>query len=53
MSDATRIIEVSTFGPKVLVTFADGKMAFLEHTQIRGLAIRLKALIPLPVDLRG
>jgi hypothetical protein len=48
-----RIIEVSTFQGKVLVTFADGQMAFLEDAQIRRLAIRLRALIPLPVDLRG
>jgi hypothetical protein len=53
MSDETRIIEVSTFGAKVLVTFGDGKMAFLEDTQIRRLAVRLRALIPIPVDLRG
>jgi hypothetical protein len=53
MSGETRIIKVSTFGAKVLVAFADGKMAFLEHAQIRRLAVRLKALILLPADLRG
>ena len=48
-----KIIEVSTFGGRVLVTFADGKMALLEDTQIRRLAVQLKALIPLPAELRG
>jgi hypothetical protein len=35
------------------VTFADGKMAILEHTLIRKFAVRLKALIPLPADIRS
>jgi hypothetical protein len=52
MSDATRIVEVSVFSGKVLVTFSDGKLAFLEGPQIRRLAVQLNALIPLPEDLR-
>jgi hypothetical protein len=53
MMSGERIIEVSTFGGKVLVTFADGHLALLEDAQIRRLAVRLKALIPLPAELRG
>jgi hypothetical protein len=53
MSDKTAIVEVSAFQGKVLVTFADGHLALLDATQIRKLAVRVKALIPLPVDLGG
>jgi hypothetical protein len=53
MDNKASVIEVSCFGGKVLVTFSDGTMAIFEAAQIRHLALQVKALIPLPVALRG
>jgi hypothetical protein len=44
MDDESKIVEVTLFGGKVLVTFADGEIALLEHRQIRQLAIESNAL---------
>jgi hypothetical protein len=49
MTDDTQIVEVSFFGGKILVTFADGMMALLEPGQIRRLAVESNALTPFPV----
>jgi hypothetical protein len=45
-----KIMEVSFFGGKILVTFANGMMAMLEPGQIRQLAVESNALTPLPTD---
>ena len=50
MDRETKIVEVSSFGGKILVTFADGMMALLEPGQVRQLAIESNALTPLPTD---
>jgi hypothetical protein len=50
MEDDTKIVEVSFFGGKVLVTFADGMMALLESRMIRRLAVEGDALKPLPKE---
>ena len=49
MDGEAKIVEVSFFGGKILVTFADG-MALLEPSQIRQLAVETNALTPLPTD---
>ena len=48
--DDAKIVEVSFFGGKVLVTFADGMMALLEPGLIRRLAVDADALKPLPKE---
>jgi hypothetical protein len=48
MEADTKIVEVSFFGGKVLVTFADGMMALLEPGMIRRLAVEADALKPTP-----
>ena len=48
MDGKAKIVEVSCFGGKILVTFADGMMALLEPGQIRQLAVQSNALTPLP-----
>jgi len=50
MDGKSKIVEVSFFGGKILVTFADGMRALLEPGQIRQLAVESNALIPLPTD---
>jgi len=50
MDRETKIVEVCSFGGKILVTFADGMMALLEPGQVRQLAIESNALTPLPTD---
>jgi hypothetical protein len=50
MDGEAKIMEVSFFGGKILVTFADGMMAMLEPGQIRQLAVESNALTPLPTD---
>ncbi len=50
MDDDANFVEVSSFGVKVLVTFADGMMALLEPGMIRRLAIEAEALKPLPEE---
>ena len=50
MDGEAKIVEVSFFGGKILVTFADGMMAMLEPGQIRQLAVESNALTPLPTD---
>jgi hypothetical protein len=50
MDDDAKIVEVSFFGGKVLVTFADGMMALLEPGLIRRLAVEADALKPLPKE---
>jgi hypothetical protein len=50
MDGEAKILEVSFFSGKVLVTFADGMMALLEPRQIRQLAVESNALTPLPKD---
>jgi hypothetical protein len=49
MDGEAKIVEVSLFGGKILVTFADGMMALLEPGQIRQLAVESNALAPLPI----
>jgi hypothetical protein len=49
MDDEAKIVEISFFGGKILVTFADGMMALLEAGQIRQLAVESNALAPLPI----
>jgi hypothetical protein len=51
MSDDVKIVEVTVFGGKVLVTFADGMMALLEPGMIRRLAVEADALRRLPKEL--
>jgi hypothetical protein len=48
MDREAKIVEVSFFGGKILVTFDDGMMALLEPGQIRHLAVESNALTPLP-----
>jgi hypothetical protein len=48
MEDDIKIVEVSFFGGKVLVTFADGMLALLEPGMIRRLAVEADALKPTP-----
>ena len=48
MGDEATIVEVSLFSGRILVTFSDGMMAFLEPTQIYHLAVEAHALMPLP-----
>jgi hypothetical protein len=48
--DDAKILEVSLFGGKILVTFADGVMALLEPGMIRRLAVEAGALTPLPTE---
>ena len=48
MDRETKIVEVSFFGGRILVTFADGMMALLEPGQIRQLVVESNALAPLP-----
>jgi hypothetical protein len=50
MDGEAKIVEVSFFGGKILVTFADGMMALLEPDQIRQLAVKSNTLTPLPID---
>jgi len=50
MGDDPKIVEVSFFGGKILVTFDDGMMALLEPGQVRQLAVESNALTPLPTD---
>jgi hypothetical protein len=49
MDGEAKIVEVSCFGGKILVTFSDGMMALLEPGQIRQLAVESNALAPLPI----
>lgn len=49
MDGEAKIVEVSFFGRKILVTFSDGMMALLELGQIRQLAVESNALAPLPI----
>jgi hypothetical protein len=49
--DDAKIVEVSFFGGKVLVTFADGMMALLEPGLICRLAVEAGSLQPLPKSL--
>jgi hypothetical protein len=49
MDREAKIVEVSFFSGKVLVTFDDGMMALLEPGQIRQLAVESNALAPLPI----
>jgi hypothetical protein len=49
MDGEARIVEISFFGGKILVTFSDGMMALLEPGQIRQLAVESNALAPLPI----
>jgi hypothetical protein len=51
MEDDIKIVEVSFFGGKVLVTFADGMMALLEPGMIRRLAVEADALKTLPKEV--
>jgi hypothetical protein len=48
MDADSQILEVSFFGGKILVTFADGMVALLEAGQIRHLAVQADALKPAP-----
>jgi hypothetical protein len=50
MDGETKIVEVSFFSGKILVTFDDGMMALLEPGQVRQLAVESNALTPLPTD---
>jgi hypothetical protein len=50
MEDDIKIVEVSFFGGKVLVTFADGMMALLEPGMIRRLAVEADALKAAPKE---
>jgi hypothetical protein len=50
MDGDAKIVEVSFFSGKMLVTFADGMMALLEPGQIRQLAVESNALTRLPTD---
>jgi hypothetical protein len=50
MEDDAKIVEVSFFGGKVLVTFADGMMALLEPGMIRRLAVEADALKAAPKE---
>jgi hypothetical protein len=50
MDDDAKIVEVSFFDGKTLVTFADGMMALLEPGMIRRLAVEADALKPLPKE---
>jgi hypothetical protein len=49
MDGEAKIVEVSFFSGKILVTFDDGMMALLEPGQIRQLAVESNALGPLPI----
>ena len=49
MSDNTKIVEVSLFGGRILVTFSDGMMAFLEAVQIHHLAVDAQTMMRLPL----
>jgi hypothetical protein len=51
MGDDAKIVEVSFFGGKILVTFADGMMALLEPRLIRRLAVEADVLKRLPKEL--
>ena len=48
--DETRIVEVTRMDGKVLVTFADGKIAILEDAQIRPFAVDPSELDPSPIE---
>ena len=48
MDGEAKIVEVSFFGGRILVTFADGMMALVEPGQIRQSAVESNALTPLP-----
>jgi hypothetical protein len=50
MDGKAKIVEVSCFGGKILVTFGDGMMALLEPSQIRQLAVDSDSLTPLPIN---
>ena len=50
MVGEAKIVEVSFFGGKILVTFDDGMMTLLEPGQVRQLAIESNALSPVPTD---
>ena len=50
MDGKAKIVEMSFFGAKILVTFADGMMALLEPGQIRQLAVESNTLTPVPKD---
>jgi len=50
MNDEAKIVEVSFFGGKLLVTFRDGRVALLEPGQIRQLAVESNALTLLPTE---
>lgn len=50
MGDDATIVEVSLFSGKVLVTFGDGKVAFVGAAQLRPMAVDVKTfqLFPPP-----
>ena len=50
MDGEAKIVDVTFFIGKILVTFADEMMALLEPGQIRQLAVESNALTPLPTD---
>jgi hypothetical protein len=50
MANDVNIVEVVSFGGKILVTFEDGMMALIEPGQIRHLAVESNALTPLPIE---
>jgi hypothetical protein len=51
MADKSTILEVAFFSGRVLVTFADGMMAFFEPGQVRQFAERIEAIKPIPKGL--
>jgi hypothetical protein len=48
LADTPKIVEVTFFSGKVLVTFADGMMALLEPSRRRHFAEQTDALKPVP-----